>query len=116
MQFNLNFKIKKKIINFNRYNFLVYNSSVIFWKYARSFIKKNFKRLLCPSLKLITQSLRLVDDSDHEWRAFLEKILIESYLDNEQHSEASSLASDLLTFVAKYQNDQLEEYFEFMVK
>ncbi|RNA03098.1 cilia- and flagella-associated 46-like [Brachionus plicatilis] len=106
----IDFSIQNK-----RYNFLIYNSSLIFWKYARSFIKTNFTRLLCPSLKIITQALQLIDDPDHEWRAFLEKTLIEAYLDSEQISEASSLASDLLNFVQKHLPDHFEEYFEFII-
>lgn len=86
-----------------------------FWKYARTFIKHNFKKLLCPSLKIITQALKLIDDPDNEWRAFLEKTLIEAYLDNGQKLEASSLALELINFVQTNLADQFQEYFEFMV-
>ncbi len=81
-----------------RYNFLIYNSSVIFWKYARAFMKPTFKKHLCNSLQRITRALREINDSDHEWRVFLEKTLVEALLDNQQHEHASKLALDLLRF------------------
>ncbi len=86
-----------------RYNFLIYNSSVIFWKYARAFMKIGFKKYLCNSLERITRALREINDPDLEWRIFLEKTLVEAYLDNHQHPAATKLANDLLKFVEKNQ-------------
>ncbi|CAF0909353.1 unnamed protein product [Brachionus calyciflorus] len=106
----IDFSIKNK-----RYNFLVYNSSLIFWKYARSFIKTNFKRHLCVPLKKLIESLRDIDDADYEWRAFLEKTLIEAYVDDKQINEANSLAIELLKFIENYLPNQYEEFFEFLV-
>lgn len=98
-----------------RYNFLVYNASVIFWKYARAFLKVNFKRYLCVSLKKITQALKDIDDADFEWRATLERTLIEAYIDNKQVNEANSLAAELNKFIKANVPNMFDEYFEFLV-
>ena len=97
------------------YNFLVYNASIIFWKYARAFLKVNFKRYLCNSLKKIIISLREIDDADFEWRAILERTLIEAYLDNKQIDEAKHLAVELNKFIKKNLKNLFDDFFEFLV-
>ena len=62
-----------KMINLFRYNFLVYNASVLFWKYVRAFLKHRFKRYICSSLQFILNALNEIDDADYEWRATLTK-------------------------------------------
>lgn len=100
-----------------RYNFLIYNSSVIYWKYARAFVKPNFKRHLCPSLKKITGALKDIDDADYEWRVFLERTLVEAYVDNKQIDEANTLATNLIKFIQSYLAPSFfDEFFEFLVK
>ncbi len=97
------------------YNFLIYNSSILFWKYARAFFKVNFKRYLCISLKKITQSLKEINDADHEWRATLERTLIEAYIDGKQFEEAKSLAVELNSFIKKNLPSLFDDFFEFLV-
>ena len=98
-----------------RYNFLVYNASVIFWKYARAFLKVNFKRYLCVSLKKITQTLRDIEDADYEWRAVLERTLVEAYIDNKQLNEANGLAAELNKLIKTNVPNMFDDYFEFLV-
>ena len=76
---------------------------------------------MCNSLHRITIALREIDDLDYEWRVFLEKTLIEAYLDNKQLVEASKLANELLGFVEKKCVASMgvsfyDELFEFMVR
>ena len=54
-----------------RYHFLVYNASVIYWKFSRIFLKPNFKRFLAKSLHQVVKALDDTDDEDYEWRAQL---------------------------------------------
>ena len=72
---------------------MIYNASVIFWKYARAFLKPNFKRYLCPILDKLTGSLRTANDSDYEWRAFLERTFVECLLDASAAAPPDALAT-----------------------
>ncbi len=78
-------------------------------------MKNNFKRHLCNSLLKITNALREIDDADYEWRIFLEKTLVEAYIDNKQKNEASNLAKQLLVLVQKTLPNYYDELFEYMV-
>lgn len=90
---------------------------MIYWKYARAFLKPNFKRHLCQSLKKITSALKDIDDADYEWRVFLERTLVEAYVDNKQIDEANNLANHLIKFIQSYLPQQFfDDFFEFLVK
>lgn len=79
-------------------------------------MKPDYKKYLCSSLIKITNSLREIDDPDSEWRVFLEKTLVESYIDNNQHAEASKAAIQLLNYIETNNKSFYDEFFEFMVK
>jgi uncharacterized membrane protein len=66
-------------------------------------------------LKALTDALRTIDDADYEWRAFLERTLVESYAENKQTEEANELARDLLKFIRNYLPNTFDDYFEFLV-
>ncbi len=87
----------------------------MYWKYARNFIKKNYQHYLINSLNKIIESLREIDDADYEWRAFLERTLVEAYLDANQRKEAIRLSSELFKFIEKSLPIMYDEFFEFMV-
>jgi hypothetical protein len=78
-------------------------------------MKRHFRSYLCSSLKALTDALREIDDADYEWRAFLERTLVESYADNKQIDEANALARELLKFIRNYLPNTFEDYFEFLV-
>lgn len=88
---------------------------MIYWKYARNFVKKNYQHYLINSLKKITDSLKEIDDNDYEWRLFLEKTLIEGYLENRETTEAARVASSLLKFIEKFLPQMFDDFFEFMI-
>ena len=79
-------------------------------------MKPGYKKYLCSSVLKITNSLREIDDPDSEWRVFLEKTLVESYIDNDQHAEASKAAIQLLNFIETNNKSFYDEFFEYMVK
>ncbi len=99
-----------------RYHFIIYNASIKLWKYARAFLKVNFKKYLWPSLKKATKALREIDDVDYEWRAFLERTLIEAYIDDNQFDKAKILASELCKFIKTHLSNAFDDYFEYIVK
>lgn len=98
-----------------RYHFIVYNASLIYWKYARNFLKNKFKRYLCPSLQSIVSSLNEIDDSDYEWRAILSKTLIECYLDDNNRDKAQTLTVQLEKFIKNHVPNMHIEFFTFSV-
>ncbi len=79
-------------------------------------MKADYKKYLCSSLLKITNSLREIDDPDSEWRVFLEKTLVEAYIDNEQHAEASKSAIQLLNFIEMNNESFYDDFFEYMVQ
>ena len=78
-------------------------------------MKKNYQHYLINSLKKITDSLKEIDDNDYEWRLFLEKTLIECYLENRDTTEAARVASSLLKFIEKFLPQMFDDFFEFMI-
>jgi hypothetical protein len=78
-------------------------------------MKPNFKKYMCAGLLKTTQVLAEIDDPDYEWRVFLEKTLIEAYIDNQQMEEATKLAESLLKFIDEKYPNYYHEFFEFMV-
>jgi len=64
----------------DRYYYLVYNASVIYWEFCRPLFKLNFKQRLISSLQQIVQALDDVNDQDHIWRAELKMYVINSLL------------------------------------
>ncbi|XP_065528583.1 cilia- and flagella-associated protein 46 [Lathamus discolor] len=54
-----------------RYYFLIYNASVLYWKLVRPYLKPGFRYCLIPSLSQIVKVLNQTEEQDHEWRAEL---------------------------------------------
>lgn len=67
-------------------------------------------------MKKITEALRDINDNDYEWRVFLEKTLIEAYLDKNNSKEAINVAASLFIFIEKNLPLMFDEFFEFMVR
>ena len=63
----------------------------------------------------MTDALKEIDDADYEWRAFLQRTLIEAYIDNKQFEEANDLAWELLRFIRNYLPNTFDDYFEFLI-
>eukprot|EP01041_Mallomonas_annulata_P001674 gene1674-3234_t len=54
--------------NMNRYKFLVYNTSVIFWKIIHQFLRKGHAKHFLNEIQKISNSLEIIDDPDINWR------------------------------------------------
>ncbi len=67
------FIIKKPIfIQFLRYQFLVYNASVIYFNYVRPFFRDGYRKYLCDSFQQVVNTLIHIDDEpDYPWQAEL---------------------------------------------
>ncbi|XP_063818084.1 cilia- and flagella-associated protein 46 isoform X2 [Pseudophryne corroboree] len=82
-----------------RYHFLVYNASVLYWQMVRPFLKPGSRHLVIPSLVSVVKALGETDDIDKTWRADLMLELLECLLDAhkiKESVECASLATDFI--------------------
>nr|DBA15094.1 TPA: hypothetical protein GDO54_004351 [Pyxicephalus adspersus] len=82
-----------------RYHFLVYNGSVLYWQTVRPFLKPGSRHLLISSLSNVVKALGEIDDDDKNWRADLMIELLECLLDGEKMKEAVDCASQAAEFI-----------------
>ncbi|KAK2163795.1 hypothetical protein LSH36_74g11000 [Paralvinella palmiformis] len=82
-----------------RYHFLVYNASVLYWNFCRPFLKPHYRQHLARSLHQVVKALDDVDDNDFEWRAQLMIALIECHMDAGRKQDASHIASAAAIFI-----------------
>ncbi|GFS07539.1 cilia- and flagella-associated protein 46 [Elysia marginata] len=82
-----------------RYHFLVYNASVIYWQFCRPFLKPGYRQYLARSLHQVVKALDDIEDTDYEWRAQLMIALIECHLDAHRRSDASHIATAAASFI-----------------
>ncbi|XP_038070742.1 cilia- and flagella-associated protein 46-like isoform X2 [Patiria miniata] len=91
-----------KAINFakenQRYHFLVYNASVLFWQFCRPFLKPGYRQYLSISLHSVVKALDDIDDKDYEWRAQLMIALIECHVDAGRVKEAAEVSKATAEF------------------
>ncbi|XP_025093435.1 cilia- and flagella-associated protein 46-like isoform X2 [Pomacea canaliculata] len=100
----------------DRYHFLVYNASVIYWHFCRPFLKPNFRQFLAQSLHQVVQALGETDDQDFEWRAKLTISLIECLLDAGQKADASSISMVGAAFIKQNVPHLYKQIFGLMVR
>jgi aminopeptidase-like protein len=67
-------------------------------------------------LKAITEALREIDDHDYEWRVFVEKLLIDAYIDNNKMERAKDFTMRLIKFIDTSIPKMFNEFFEFAVR
>lgn len=66
------FSIEKHCINFDRYQFLVYNASVVYFSYVRPFFRDGYRKHLCASFQHVVDVLMSIpDEQDFLWQAEL---------------------------------------------
>ncbi|XP_053305919.1 cilia- and flagella-associated protein 46 [Spea bombifrons] len=82
-----------------RYYFLVYNASVLYWQMARPFLKPGCRRVLVPSLSSVVSALEEINENDVTWRAELMMELIECLMDAQKNKEAADFASGIAEFI-----------------
>ncbi|XP_018424750.1 PREDICTED: cilia- and flagella-associated protein 46-like, partial [Nanorana parkeri] len=82
-----------------RYQFLVYNASVLYWQTVRPFLKPGSRHLLTNSLATVVKALGNTNDEDKNWRADLMMELLECLLDGQKMKEAVDCASLAAVFI-----------------
>uniref|UniRef100_A0A8C3PLQ7 Uncharacterized protein n=1 Tax=Calidris pygmaea TaxID=425635 RepID=A0A8C3PLQ7_9CHAR len=98
-----------------RYYFLVYNASVLYWQLVRSYLKPGFCHCLIPSLSQIVNALNQTEEPDKEWRAELMINLLECFLDASKLKEAKEFSSTAASFIKENVPDKYAQLFSLMV-
>uniref|UniRef100_A0A8B9IYA7 Uncharacterized protein n=1 Tax=Amazona collaria TaxID=241587 RepID=A0A8B9IYA7_9PSIT len=98
-----------------RYYFLIYNASVLYWKLVRPYLKPGFRYCLIPSLSQIVKVLNQTEEQDHEWRAELMINLLECFLDASKLKEAEEFSSAAAIFIKENVPDKFSQIFSLMV-
>lgn len=79
-----------------RYDFLVYNSSMIYWRIARSLMKVKTIRFLISSLTTIIDALKIVSEADILWVARLKVTLAQAFIDDGQNACAAQFTAEVV--------------------
>ncbi|XP_009877634.1 PREDICTED: tetratricopeptide repeat protein 40, partial [Apaloderma vittatum] len=98
-----------------RYYFLAYNASVLYWQLVRPYLKPGFRYCLIPSLSHIVKALNQTEDQDHEWRAELMINLLECFLDASKLKEAKEFSSTAAIFIKENVPDKYSQIFSLMI-
>ncbi|XP_032047141.1 cilia- and flagella-associated protein 46 [Aythya fuligula] len=98
-----------------RYYFLIYNASVLYWQFVRPYLKPGFRCYLVPSLSQIVKALNQTDEPDSEWRAELMINLLECLLDASKLKEAKEFSSTAAVFIKENAPDKYSQIFSLMV-
>uniref|UniRef100_A0A8B9G5Y2 Cilia and flagella associated protein 46 n=1 Tax=Amazona collaria TaxID=241587 RepID=A0A8B9G5Y2_9PSIT len=99
-----------------RYYFLIYNASVLYWKLVRPYLKPGFRYCLIPSLSQIVKVLNQTEEQDHEWRAELMINLLECFLDASKLKEAEEFSSAAAIFIKENVPDKFSQIFSLMAQ
>ncbi|XP_009995846.1 PREDICTED: tetratricopeptide repeat protein 40 [Chaetura pelagica] len=98
-----------------RYYFLVYNASVLYWQLVRPYLRPGFLHCLIPSLSRVVQALNQTEEPDSEWRAELMINLLECFLDASKLKEAKEFSSSAAVFIKENVPDKYPQIFSLMV-
>ncbi|XP_009978364.1 PREDICTED: tetratricopeptide repeat protein 40-like, partial [Tauraco erythrolophus] len=98
-----------------RYYFLIYNASVLYWQLVKPYLKPGFRYCLIPSLSQIVKVLNETEDQDKEWRAELMINLLECFLDASKLKEAKEFSSTAAIFIKENVPDKYSQIFSLMV-
>nr|XP_046258124.1 cilia- and flagella-associated protein 46 isoform X1 [Scatophagus argus] len=85
-----------------RYNFIVFNASVLYFQTVRPLLQPGRCLHLVSSLRQMVQSLEEVADQDHSWRAELMMYLIKCLVDAGKMEEAASFAKVTEEFIKSH--------------
>uniref|UniRef100_A0A8C4ULF1 Cilia- and flagella-associated protein 46 n=1 Tax=Falco tinnunculus TaxID=100819 RepID=A0A8C4ULF1_FALTI len=101
-------------IHDQRYYFLIYNASVLYWELVRPYLKPGFRHFLIPSLSQIVKALNQTEEQDCEWRAELMMNLLECFLDASKLEEAKEFSSTAAIFIKENVPDKYSQIFSLM--
>ncbi|CAF3402753.1 unnamed protein product [Rotaria sp. Silwood1] len=98
-----------------RYQFLVYNASVIYFNYVRPFFRVGFRKYLCDSFQQVIDTLlNITDDQDYLWQAQLLFELVRCYIDADNMNKAQDISRQLLQLCQTKQLSLLSNILQFL--
>ncbi|XP_078499587.1 cilia- and flagella-associated protein 46 [Lissotriton helveticus] len=98
-----------------RYHFLIYNASVLFWQIASQFLKPGYRHLLIPGLTDILKALEYVKEQDSDWRAELMLEFLECLLEARKLKAAAAHAEAASTYIKENAPHRYPQLFTLMV-
>ncbi|XP_051232115.1 cilia- and flagella-associated protein 46 [Dicentrarchus labrax] len=98
-----------------RYHFLVFNASVLYFQTVRPLLQPGRCLHLIPSLRQVVQSLEDVADQDHSWRAELMMHLIKCLVDCGETEDAVNLAKVTEEFIKSHTPHLYQRLFMLLV-
>ncbi|NXX47739.1 CFA46 protein, partial [Tricholaema leucomelas] len=98
-----------------RYYFLIYNASVLYWQLVRPYLKPGFRYCLIPSLSRIVKALNQTEEQDTEWRAELMINLLECFLDASKLEDAKEFLFTAAIFIKENAPENYSRLFSLMV-
>ncbi|XP_054839221.1 cilia- and flagella-associated protein 46 [Eublepharis macularius] len=99
-----------------RYYFLIYNASVIYWRIIRPFLRPGFRQFLIPSLSRIVPALYHPDEQDKDWTAELMIELLECFLDASRSEDAMIFLTTAEEFIKQNVPERYKTLFSLMVR
>ncbi|CAF0931723.1 unnamed protein product, partial [Adineta ricciae] len=98
-----------------RYQFLVYNASVIYFNYIRPFFRDGYRKYLCESFQQVIDALKnLEDEQDFAWQAQLLFELVRCYMDANDMVNARDVSNELVQLCQNYQLTLLPNVLQFL--
>ena len=71
-----------------RYQFLIYNASVAYWRCSRPIQRKGYFQHVLPSMPLVFDAIKGLSDEDAEWKAMFAIVLARAYDAESQQPQA----------------------------
>ncbi|CAF0762870.1 unnamed protein product [Rotaria sordida] len=98
-----------------RYQFLVYNASVIYFNYVRPFFRVGYRKYLCDSFQQVIDTLiNITDEQDYLWQAQLLFELVRCYMDANNMDKAREISNQLLQLCQTKQLPLLSNILQFL--
>ncbi|XP_041803927.1 cilia- and flagella-associated protein 46 [Chelmon rostratus] len=98
-----------------RYQFIVFNASVLYFQTVRPLLRPGQCLHVIPSLRQVVQSLEEVADQDHSWRAELMMHLIKCLVDSGKMEDAASYAKVTVEFIKSHTPHLYPRLFKLLV-
>ncbi|CAF4287293.1 unnamed protein product [Rotaria sp. Silwood2] len=98
-----------------RYQFLVYNTSVIYFNYVRPFFRVGYRKYLCDSFQQVIDTLlNITDEPDYLWQTQLLFELVRCYMDANNMTKAREISNQLLQLCQRKQLALLSNILQFL--
>ena len=81
-----------------RYQFLIYNASVAYWRCSRPLQRKGYFQHVLPSMPQVNDAINVLPDEDAEWKAMFAVVLARAYDAEGQQAQAIAVLNAVSGF------------------